>query len=562
MALCVAVVLVFVSSRGSAQLSESWAVRYDGPGRGDDEATAVAVDSYGNVCVTGFSWGGSPGTPSISDDAAAGTGYDFYTAKYSPDGVLLWSDRYRGFDAGDSRDKAWDIELDSGDNIYVAGPSESPHADWDFVVVKYDPDGMREWVARYDGLGRARDKCVALALDGQGNSYVTGSSPGLGPYADFATVKFGPDGEFVWDARYSGPSDSPDHAQDIAVHCDGSVYVTGCGDAWGVVDYVTIKYSSDGEEEWVATYTGTGTGWDMAYDIALDASGNAYVTGWSSGSGTGPDYLTIKYDSEGHEEWVARYDGGPYFDSDYAHDLAVDSGGNVYVTGHSQRTYVGFEYTTLKYNTDGDLLWEARYGEGGPCSLGDVAYTVGVDPLGNVLVAGKDCGYTDYDCATVKYSPDGAELWCAAYQAEPDDEGVGLDVALGAGGEVYIAGSCDCDGTAKDFLVLKYSNSTGITESETPVPRLRLSDASPNPFRSETQAILYLARSHERISVDITNVRGQIVRTLDLGISGGRTRPLSWDGTDQAGRPLASGVYFMRASNGRSEATRKVVLVR
>src|SRR5438034_19207 len=85
-----------------------------------------------------------------------------------------------------------------------------------------------------------------------------------------------------------------------------------------------------GQEAWVARYNGPANGFDGGYAIALDGSGNVYVTGESGGLVTGADYVTIKYDSAGQEQWVARYNGhGAYGDSATA--IAVDEAGIVYV---------------------------------------------------------------------------------------------------------------------------------------------------------------------------------------------------------------------------------------
>ena len=91
------------------------------------------------------------------------------------------------------------------------------------------------------------------------------------------------------------------------------------------------------QEEWVARYNG-GNGSDIAYALAVDGSGNSYVTGFSVGPGSCNfvcnDYATIKYNASGTQEWVARYNG-PANDDDHATAIAVDGSGNVYVTGAS-----------------------------------------------------------------------------------------------------------------------------------------------------------------------------------------------------------------------------------
>src|SRR4029077_1627746 len=84
------------------------------------------------------------------------------------------------------------------------------------------------------------------------------------------------------------------------------------------------------QESWVARYNGPGNYTDDPVAIAVDGSGNVYLTGESSGQG----YATIKYDSAGEEQWVAGYNG-PGNGNDRANAIAVDASGNVYVTGES-----------------------------------------------------------------------------------------------------------------------------------------------------------------------------------------------------------------------------------
>jgi hypothetical protein len=101
-------------------------------------------------------------------------------------------------------------------------------------------------------------------------------------------------------------------------------------------------------EEWVARYNGPGNGDDRATATTIDGWGNIYVTGWSAGTGTGSDYATVKYDTDGTELWVARYNG-PGSGDDEATAIAVDGSGNIYVTGWSTGSGTDYDYATVKY---------------------------------------------------------------------------------------------------------------------------------------------------------------------------------------------------------------------
>jgi len=92
----------------------------------------------------------------------------------------------------------------------------------------------------------------------------------------------------AWVRRYNGPGNSTDYAYAIAVDGSNNVYVTGMSwDSVTIEDYATIKYYPDGDTAWVRRYGGPGNLYDWAYAIAVDGSGNVYVTEESVGSGTG-----------------------------------------------------------------------------------------------------------------------------------------------------------------------------------------------------------------------------------------------------------------------------------
>ena len=111
---------------------------------------------------------------------------------------------------------------------------------------------------------------------------------------------------------------------------------------------MTIKYDSSGNELWARTYNGPGDDKDLARRIALDSTGNVYVTGYSPGVGTENDIATIKYDALGNEIWVERYDGPGSWD-DEAWGIALDAAGNVYVAGASHGEETNSDYVLVKY---------------------------------------------------------------------------------------------------------------------------------------------------------------------------------------------------------------------
>ncbi len=454
----------------SGNVQEEWAKGYNGPGNFSDQAFAIAIDGSGNVYVTGASFG-------------SGTDLDYTTIKYNAaDGTEEWVARYNG--PGNYVDIARAIAIDGSGNVYVTGESVGTGNDFDYATIKYNPaDGTEEWVARYNGPGNYVDAAWAISVDGSGDVYVTGESFGSGTDYDYATIKYNPaDGSEVWVVRYNGPGNFYDGAAALAIDGSGNVYVTGQSFASGTtLDYATIKYNASGTEEWVARYNGPGNSFDVGTAIAVDGSSNLYVAGESVGSGTDYDYATIKYNASGTEEWVARYNGpGNLFDHPFA--IAVDGAGNVYVTGQSFGSGTDFDYATVKYNAaDGAEEWIARYN--GPENFVDQALAIGIDGPGNVYVTGGSMGSgTDFDYATIKYNAaDGAEDWVTRYNGPGNGADAARAIAIDGSGNVYVTGESFA-GAETDYATIKYSQSPGGTPTPTATPTPRPTPTSrPRP---------------------------------------------------------------------------------
>jgi len=356
-------------------------------GASDDKALAIAVDNGGNVFVAGESTGTS-------------SGFDYVTVAYSNQGQPLWTNRYNG--PGNSSDYPYAMTVSDG-NVIVTGSSTGTGSGFDYATVAYSNTGMPLWTNRYNGPGNGSDFARAVAVDSNGNVFVTGySAGGVGPTSyDFATVAYSRSGAPLWTNRYNGPADNHDEAYAIAVGLNGNVFVTGAssGDGTGV-DYATIAYSNVGLPLWTNRYNATGNGNDVAGAIAVDSSGNVFVTGTSTG-----DYATVAYSSEGLPLWTNRYNGTAN-DQDQGSAIAVDEMGNVIVTGFSagSGSYPDyFDYATIAYSNAGLPLWTNRYN--GSANGDDEPHAMAVDGSGNVFVAGASVGTgSGMDYVTIKYA--------------------------------------------------------------------------------------------------------------------------------------------------------------
>jgi uncharacterized delta-60 repeat protein len=380
-----------------------------------------------------------------------------------------WVARYNG-EANDE-DLACGAASDNT-GTYVAGSSWGAGTGYDFVVAKYGAVGESLWTARYDYPAHYDDLARAIAV-GSGRVVVAGGTTNASFYTDMLTVSHAQSGGDRWAMTYDGVAGGNDHAQAVAIDAAGSVYsggyVFGTGTGW---DYLLVKYSSTGAQQWAATYSTIDE--DYITGIAV-RDGDVYVTGCSGSPYTlSWDWVTIRFSAAtGDTVWTRRLNG-PADSDDEAWGIALDPDGNVVVTGGTTSNTTGVDYTTVKYSPAGGQEWLSRYD--GPGSGIDWAYALAVDGDGNVIVTGgSSAPGTDHDYATVKYGPAGNELWVARYDGPSSGFDEARAVAVDGDGNIFVTGSSTGTGTRGDYATVRYSPAGGedwVARYDGPASRL------------------------------------------------------------------------------------------
>jgi uncharacterized delta-60 repeat protein len=418
-------------------------IRFDGGAY--DRAGAITVDGVGNSYLAGAVDEGGPGS-------------SFAVVKLSPDGTVRWSARYDG-SRGGVGGLASAVIVDAAGNVYAAGFVHDGvifNQNYDYLVVKFGPDGAQRWAHRYNGPGNNSDFATQVEVDGSGNAYVTGFSYGEG--YDWATLKLAADGSLRWERRLSGPGRSDDRAVDMALLPDGNLVVTGVAQNSGdglTNDAETVAYDPLGSVVWRARWTDTAVSHELVADLDTDPSGRIAITGTTAETASPyavPTPVTLRYGNNGALLQVLR-DGGS--------SVNVDAAGSVYVAGF----FIEPPGTSsvAKFDAGGRRVWAT------PLTFcdGDVLSRpfVAADSTGAVTVAGtvRDVSTGNGDYMTIRYAPYGSERWRHRFGGRPDpgqqDEVAGL--AVDGDGNALVTGTSwngyvSSGGTANDIVTLRF----------------------------------------------------------------------------------------------------------
>ncbi len=376
-----------------------------------------------------------------------------------------WTSVYNGVSS--DTDQVAAIAVDNSGNVYVTGFSKGSGTGKDIATIKYNSEGQQQWVARYNySIANGNDVPTAIAFDNSGNVYVTGQSEGSGTFSDIITIKYSPSGDEIWNDRYNGEGNDIDGGTAIAIDNSGNVIITGYSvGAITSEDYTTIKYNSSGSRQWIAKYDKpTESDIDIATSLVLDNSGNVYVSGYSVGNNTLEDIAVVKYDPSGIELWVTRYNGiGNSYD--IATGLAIDQNSNILISGFTYSTSNEEDFVAIKLNSNGAEQWIRTYNSA--ANSYDITAGIVADNLGDVFVSGYSFGGdSQEDYTTIKYGSDGTLLWERSYNGTGDSYDIATALKSDKSGNVYVTGYSLDPSTSEDYVTLKYNTSGDLQWTE------------------------------------------------------------------------------------------------
>ncbi|HCA41927.1 MAG TPA: hypothetical protein DEP28_01595 [Bacteroidetes bacterium] len=296
----------------------------------------------------------------------------------------IWSASYTS--PGEmSMDKSMFVITDSKDNIIITGITSEKGINDNITTIKYDKNGNQLWIANYNGPGNYHDRPFDITLDKNDNILITGGSKGdNGKATDFITLKYSPDGNEIFALRFASEGGLTDESKSIATDDLGNIYITGSvahiATSNSGEDWMTIKYDSLGRVIWSVVYDDGITN-DGSCKLTLDSEGNIYVTGQTNSPAS--HITTIKYDSSGNLIWKAKYDG-ELLSADEPTDIEVDSKGNVYVSGHSSEK--NLDWLLIKYDNNGNQIWKTNFN--GDANSRDESFKMLLDNNGNIYLTG------------------------------------------------------------------------------------------------------------------------------------------------------------------------------
>jgi len=430
------------SSIAALGQTPDWLWAKSAGGNGFDAVTSVTTDNSGNIIVTGYFKSHTIifGSATLLNEGSGTLSSDIFLVKYDVNGNVLWAKNT----GGTSDDMATSIATDASGNIFITGYFNSPTITFgsttltntsdtktgmtsDIFLVKYDASGNVLWAKSAGGY--LEDRVNSITADASGNILITGffknniivfdsdtlKNTGSG---DFFLAKYNTNGKILW-AKSAGGSGF-DCAQSVSTDISGNIFVAGYFSSPNIVfgsttltntdnanttDIFVVKYNDAGKVLWAKSAEG-GYSNDVAQSIAIDPSGNVFVTGYfnsptiifGSSTLTKAGLFIAKYDVNGNVLWAKGIEGTA---TDKANSITIDASGNSYMAGTFNNPNITFGSISLskvgnsdiflvKYDANGNVIWAKNAGGNGFSE----ATSVTADATGNIIIAGYFRGFS------------------------------------------------------------------------------------------------------------------------------------------------------------------------
>lgn len=402
-------------------------------------ACAVPVNCVGSFNTCNAACGRGTQTYSITTPEANGGAQCSYSNGQTQECnsqlcLVIWTR------SSDSSGTAYDVAVDVSGNVYTTGYYSTGSNEY-INTLKYDSNGIKLWNKNYapsTSTGGYGNRAWGIAVDPSGNVYVTGNSYQGGKDVIY-TVKYDTNGNIVWSKIYNTGTSSIGF--DITLDSSGNVYVTGRAQNAGTTNAIVIKYNNAGTQQW-AKFLSTSSTYSEAVAIAVDSSGNSYITG-----GINSNLFVAKFDSSGTESWKVTNTGGYY-----GRDIALDSSGRVYIVGASNP----WNDILLRYDSSGNPVIFSGYGayiipgylKGGYTN--SIGEGITIDGADNIYITGRGMdGGGMYKAGSIaKFSSSGSPVWQRS-DISTDIYGITKD----SNNKLYISGSA-----SGNYYISKYDN--------------------------------------------------------------------------------------------------------
>jgi hypothetical protein len=483
----------------------------------------------------------------------------------------------RGLSNQDER--AWGVDVDNAGNIYwaVEEKDQWPYWYYNVFLFKIDPDGRQIWQS--DSWGWTFNEIAFITKVSGANVYLGGrfdstaaidGSGGNALVLSYNVTDGNYNWHYIWDQGFGY-----EEIDGLVVQADG-IYLSGWSKGQtSDMDFLVQKISLTGQQIWSNTWDYNnlgkfdGANGHMAMDDKFIYTAG-HVNRTNIGSLDGDGALVCFSRTNDAYQWHVTW-GGTLYDDALGLTMSADS--MLYVVGYMGTFDNGSQIYLNKYSRAGQLLWSRLWGG----NKAEDARALVADGDSIIYVVGATSSYGhgngDYDIFVLKYDSAGvlidSLLWGGAYRETAHDVAMYGDY-LYITGETSSYGNAQTDGHHAEGLLLKVNARTmqapdstlsNVVSPCTSIHGYNLQQNFPNPFNSQT-VIEYQLPQTSDVKISIFNLNGQKVTTLVRGHQTAGTHKIIWNGTDNSGHLLGSGVYLYRLEAHCCTVAKKMLLLR